>query len=62
MKVKKRHPPTAQSDTLLVSNAALTLWLHLRTSASLEEVLVFLPFLRKGKKYPDYPVNPVSSL
>jgi hypothetical protein len=52
MKVRKRHPPTAQSDTLLVSNAVLTPWLHLRISPSLEEVLRFLPFFRKGKKYP----------
>jgi len=28
---------------------------------SLGEGLGFLPFFRKGKKYPDYPVNPVSS-
>ena len=33
--------------------------MHLRTGLSLEEGLEFLPFFREGKRYPDYPVNPV---
>jgi len=63
-KVRNRNPPAAEIMASLFVRSffhSITLPFPMfQDGRLLEEGLKVLPFFRKGKKYLDYPVNPVS--